>query len=348
MRSTDPCSLDLAALDIAVAIPCLNEELTIADLVDRIDEVIPTARIYVMDNGSTDETARRAEGAGAEVISVPCRGKGNAVAAMFGEIDADVLVMMDGDATYDPRDIPRLIERLIVGRCDMVVGVRSGIRDKANRAGSAPGNRLFNSLYRTVFGADNKDIFSGYRVFSRRFVRSFPALSNGLEIEADLTIHAQLLRLPVEEVDVPYSVRPEASVCKRSTVRDSIRITAIFMMLLKEVRPFFFFSVLAGLSLGASALIAAPVITEFYQTGLVARLPTAVIAAAIFVMSLLFFICGLVLDSIAKGRLEMKRAMSLLAPRISACDLEISATSDAMADPDLSVSDLPGNVTRLI
>lgn len=341
MRSIDPCSIDLAALDIAVAIPCQNEELTIADLVDRIDEVIPTARIYVMDNGSTDDTARRAEGAGAEVISVPRQDKDNVVAAMFAEIDADVLVMLDGDATCDPRDMPKLIERLIVGRRDMVVGARAGIHDHAHRADRTVGNRLFNLIYRTAFGTGHKDIFSGYRVFSRRFVRSFPAVSRGFEIE--LAVHAGTLRLPVEEVEVPYDARPEASVGTLSTLRHSIRNASIIMLLLKEARPLFFFSVLAGLSLAASAILAAPVIAEFDQTGAVSRLPTWVMA-----MALLFFICGLVLDSVAKARLEIKRAMSLQVPRITACELEREAPGGEVAAPDLSATDLPSNVTRLI
>lgn len=340
MRTIPPCTIDLSALDIAVAIPCLNEEVTIADLIDRIDEVLPTARIYVMDNASTDETAKRAEGAGAEVIAVPRRGKGNAVAAMFAEIDADVIVMMDGDGTYDPRDMPQLIEKLIVDRCDMVIGARAGIWDEAHRAGHALGNRLFNWLYKTMFGAGYKDIFSGYRIFSRRFVRSFPALSSGFEIETELNVHAQILRLPASEIEVPYGARPEGSESKLSTVRDSIRIASVFLVLMKEVKPLFFFSVLASGTLALSALLAAPVISEYYTTGLVERLPTWVMSVTMLVMSLLFFICGLVLDSVAKGRIEQKRAMSLLVPRLTVDDLH-----DRTA-PDEDEDDAPSNVTR--
>jgi len=341
MKTVETPEIDLNTLDIAVAIPCLNEEVTIADLVDRVDEVLPMARIYVMDNASTDATAERARSAGAEVISVPLRGKGNAVASMFAEIDADVIVMMDGDGTYDPRNAPELIRLLIAERCDMVIGARKGIWDDAHRKGHALGNRLFNWLYKQMFGAGYKDIFTGYRVFSRRFVKSFPALSSGFEIETELSVHSQVLRLPVREIEVPYGERPDGSESKLSTVRDSIRILSIFMVLMKEVKPFFFFSVLASTSLAASTLLAAPVISEYYTTGLVERLPTWVMAVTMLVMSLLFLICGLVLDSVAKGRLEQKRIASLMIPRLTVDDLH-----DRLP-PEEDEDDTPSNVTRI-
>jgi glycosyltransferase involved in cell wall biosynthesis len=305
----------LSTHSIAVILPCLNEALTIGPLVAAFREALPQARIVVCDNASTDATAEVAALAGADVISVPLRGKGNAVGRAFAEIEADVYVMADGDATYDPAEAPRLIRLLIEQRLDMVNGARQGVTEDAGRKGHAAGNRLFNWLFRNMFAAGFEDIFSGYRVFSRRFVKSFPALSTGFEIETELSVHALTLRLPVAEVPVSYGRRPAGSQSKLSTFKDGIRILSMFMLLMKEVKPFVFFGVVAAAVMAVSLSFMAPVLVEYFETGLVDRVPTWMLATALLVVSFLMFTCGVILDSVARGRIEHKRMAMLAIPR---------------------------------
>ncbi|HUF57323.1 MAG TPA: glycosyltransferase family 2 protein [Thermohalobaculum sp.] len=302
--------------DVAVLIPCLNEARTIGGTVLGFRASLPGARVLVFDNASDDGTAAEAARAGAEVVAVPERGKGHVVRRMFAEIDADIYVVADGDATYDPADAPVLVERLRAGRLDMVVGRRAGLADAAGRPGHALGNRLFNRLFRAMFGPGFRDIFSGYRVFSRRFVKSFPALSTGFETETELSVHAAMLRLPHAEVEVGYRERPEGSASKLSTWRDGLRILMIFGLLMKEVKPFQFFSAAAAVTLGLSLAFMAPVLAEYFATGLVLRFPTWIAATALLMMALLLFVCGVILDSLARSRLEQKRLHSLTIPKL--------------------------------
>ena len=244
------------------------------------------------------------------------RGKGHVVRAMFAEVEADVYVMADGDATYDPAEAPALVGRLLADRLDMVVGRRSGLADAAGRPGHALGNRLFNRLFRAMFGPGFRDIFSGYRVFSRRFVKSFPALSTGFEIETELSVHAAMLRLPHAEMPVGYRARPEGSASKLSTWRDGMRILMIFGLLMKEVKPFRFFAAAAAGVFALSLAFMAPVLVEYFETGLVLRFPTWIAAMALLMMSLLLLVCGVILDSLARSRLEQKRLHGLAIPKL--------------------------------
>eukprot|EP01037_Dinobryon_pediforme_P008196 gene8196-8280_t len=297
--------------DIAVIIPCFNEAATIADVVVNFRRALPLARIYVFDNNSTDETSAKARSAGAEIYHEPRAGKGNVVRRMFAEIDADVYVMVDGDGTYDALAAPLLVKYIVDDHMDMVIGARENIHQNAHRAGHAFGNALFNGLYRTIFGAEFGDIFSGYRAFSRRFVKSFPAMSSGFEIETELSVHAGQLKLPVAEIILPYGKRPEGSASKLNSVRDGLKILKTFIMLAKETRPAMFFGCLAGLPLLLAVILAVPVAATYLTTGLVPRLPTVVACTGLVLIASIFTICGLILDSIARFRIETKRILYL-------------------------------------
>lgn len=299
---------------IAVLLPCYNEEPTIADVVGRFREALPAAAIYVYDNNSTDLTALKARAAGAVVVREPRQGKGNVVRRMFADIDADIYLMADGDGTYAPEDAPLLINTLLTERCDMVVGTRRGVTDDAGRHGHAFGNRLFNSLYKRLFGRDFTDIFSGYRVFSRRFVKSFPAVSGGFEIETEMSVHASQLKLPVSEIALDYGRRVEGSSSKLSTFRDGAKILWMFTMLMKETQPLRFFGGISAFLLVASAVLGVPVFVEFAETGLVPRIPTWVLSVGLLLLSMLMLATGLVLDSVSRGRAEQKRIFYLSMP----------------------------------
>ena len=303
---TDRSELPGAKVDVAVIVPCYNEEATIGPLVVKISQIMPQARIVVIDNNSDDATAMRAHAAGAEVMKVSLKGKGNAIRSAFDRIDADVYVMMDGDGTYDPGQAPALVQRLMDNGLDMVIGARQNITVDAGRRGHAAGNRMFNALYAGIFGRAYSDIFSGYRIFSRRYVKSFPAISSGFEIETEMSIHAQMLRLEVEEVPVTYGKRPSGSVSKLSTHRDGLRILGFLMLCAKEVRPFSFFASLAVASLGASLALAVPIILDFLRTGLVEKQPTWFLSVGLAIVGLNMFFAGVILDSVARGRLEQK------------------------------------------
>ncbi|AZO65178.1 MAG: glycosyltransferase [Mesorhizobium sp.] len=299
---------------IAVLLPCYNEELTIADVVRRFRETLPTAAIYVYDNNSRDLTALRARAAGATVIREPRQGKGNVVRRMFADIEADIYLMADGDGTYAPEDAPQLINTLLTERSDMVVGTRRGVTDDAGRTGHAFGNSVFNRLYKWLFGSEFTDIFSGYRAFTRRFVKSFPAVSGGFEIETEMSVHASQLKLPVSEIGLDYGRRPEGSSSKLSTYRDGAKILWMFAMLMKETQPLRFFGAFAVLFLASSLFLMMPVLIEFVETGLVPRMPTWVLSVGLLLLSMLAAVTGLILDSVSRGRAEQKRIFYLSMP----------------------------------
>ena len=298
-------------LRIAVVIPCHNEAASIGDVVLAFRAALPGARIVVFDNASEDGTAAEAEAVGAEVFFEKRRGKGHVVRRMFADVDADIYVMADGDGTYDAAASPRLVDLVASGGHDMAVGARENIGRDAHRTGHALGNRLFNALYQSLFGAEFGDVFSGYRAFSRRFVKSFPALSSGFEIETELSVHASQLKLPTAEVVLPYGKRPDGSRSKLRTFRDGARILRTFLYLLKETRPLFFFSIPAVALLALSAVLATPLAETYVQTGTVPRLPTALLCTGLVLLGSLLGLCGLVLDSVARGRVEQKRMLFL-------------------------------------
>jgi len=292
---------------VAVLVPCHNEELTVAGVVEAFANALPAAAVYVYDNRSTDRTAEIAVAAGATVRSEPRPGKGSVVRRMFADVEADVYVLVDGDGTYDAAAAPHMVELVTSGFVDMVVASRAGIYENAHRTGHGLGNRVFNAFYKAVFGPEFSDIFSGYRAFSRRFVKSFPAVSRGFEIETEMSVHASQLRLPVAEIEVAYRQRPEGSVSKLNTLRDAARILRMMLILYKEVRPARFFGSIAAAFFGASLLLGVPLLETFLETGLVPRFPTAILATGLAVLSAIALTCGLILDSVARGRLEQKR-----------------------------------------
>lgn len=297
----------LDSLAIAVLLPCHNEALTIARVVDHFRRELPSARIFVYDNRSSDDTAMVARAAGAIVRAEPWPGKGNVVRRMFADIDADLYVIADGDATYDPAAAPGMVKRLVVEHLDMVVGTRGNVYSDAHRAGHGFGNWLFNRLYRELFGPMFTDIFSGYRVFSRRFVKSFPAVSRGFEIETEMSVHASQLRMPVAEVETRYGAREEGSVSKLRTFHDAFRILRTFLLLFKEIRPARFFGTVAAVLALLSLLLGYPLVQTYQETGLVPRQPTAILATGLMLLAGIALVAGLILDSVARGRLEHKR-----------------------------------------
>jgi glycosyltransferase involved in cell wall biosynthesis len=292
---------------IAVLVPCMNEELTIATVVKDFKKALPQCTVYVYDNNSTDRTAEVAEKAGAVIGYEKRSGKGNVVRRMFTDVDADIYLMVDGDDTYDASSAPILVDRLLSEKADMVVGARIGADKDHQRKGHAAGNRLFNVLYTSLFGREFTDIFSGYRAFTRRFVKSFPAVSAGFEIETELSVHASQLRLPVAEVAFPYKDRPEGSESKLSTIRDGLRILKTILVLLKEYKPFWFFGAIGLAGILFAFALAIPLLIEYGRTGLVDRLPTAILATGIVIVSILTITAGVVLDSIRRMRAEIKR-----------------------------------------
>jgi glycosyltransferase involved in cell wall biosynthesis len=294
-------------IKVAVLLPCYNEGLSIRKVVEDFRQVLPDAEIYVYDNRSTDNTAQEAQAARAVVRVETWPGKGNVVRRMFSDIDADIYVMADGDGTYDSTVAPQMIQRLVDERLDMVIGTRRDVYENAHRVGHGVGNRLFNGMYRNLFGPLFSDIFSGYRVFSRRFVKSFPAVSRGFEIETEMSVHASQLRMPIAEIPTNYGARQEGSVSKLRTVQDAIRIMFTFLILFKEIRPARFFGILAIGLVVAALILAFPLLITFLEIGLVPRLPTAVLSVGLILMASIFTVSGVILDSVARGRLEQKR-----------------------------------------
>jgi glycosyltransferase involved in cell wall biosynthesis len=291
---------------IAVLVPCYNEEAAIGKVVKDFRSALPTAAIFVFDNNSTDRTAEIARTAGAKVFEEKHRGKGFVVRRMFADVDADIYVLVDGDATYDAPSARRMIGRLIDGQLDMVVGSRVDADKVAYRMGHRTGNRILSSFVAWVFGPSFNDMLSGYRVFSRRFVKSFPVLSGGFEIETELTVHALELGLPVEEIETPYYARPEGSSSKLSTWGDGFRILLTIANLYRAERPLPFFASLGLIAALASIGLAIPIVVTFLETGLVPRLPTAVLATGLMLLAFLCGAVGLVLDTVTRGRREMK------------------------------------------
>jgi glycosyltransferase involved in cell wall biosynthesis len=305
-----------AALRIAVLIPCYNEAAAIGQVVRDFRAALPDASIYVYDNNSTDATAEIAADAGAAVRAEPLQGKGNVVRRMFADVEADIYVMVDGDDTYEAAAAPQLVATLLAEQLDMVCAGRGATERAAYRPGHRLGNRLLNGLVARVFGRQFRDMLTGYRVLSRRFVKSFPALSRGFEIETELSVHALELRMKVREVATAYRPRGEGSCSKLSTVRDGWRILRLIVLLIKEERPLLFFSAIAALFAFTSLALATPVILEFLRTGLVPRLPTAVLSTGLMLVAMLALTCGLVLDTVTLGRREAKRLhyLGLAAP----------------------------------
>ena len=316
---------------IAVLLPCYNEEAAIGQVVRAFRQALPAARIYVYDNASSDRTAAVAADAGAVVVREPLRGKGNVVRRMFADVEADVYVLADGDDTYDAGAAPGLVETLCHEQLDMVNAARANTSQAAYRRGHKFGNQLFTRLVSALFGKRFDDILSGYRVFSRRFVKSFPALAKGFEIETELTVHALELRMPVREVMTAYRERPEGSQSKLSTFKDGFRILRTILRLAKEERPFAFFSVGAGALALASIVLAFPLLLTWLETGLVPRLPTAVLACGLMILAFLSLTCGMILDSVAHGRREMKRLhyLTLPAPRGTAAPVAGALPAEA-------------------
>jgi glycosyltransferase involved in cell wall biosynthesis len=300
-------AMDPSERRIAVLVPCYNEEVAIADVIKGFRAALPSAVIHVYDNNSSDRTAEVARAAGATIGTEIRQGKGHVVRRMFADIDADIYVLVDGDATYDAPSAPKLVEKLIHENLDMVVGTRVDRETSAYRRGHRSGNALFNWFVASMFGDVFSDILSGYRAFSRRFVKSFPALSTGFEIETELTIHALELGMPVGEVETPYFSRPEGSASKLNTWRDGLRISWMIQRLYRTERPLQFFGfgtlVLAAISIA----IAVPIIEYYIETGLVPRLPSAVLAMGLMLAALLSLAAGLILDTVTRGRREIKR-----------------------------------------
>ncbi len=299
---------------VAVLVPCYNEEQTVAAVVRDFRRALPDAEIYVYDNASDDRTGEIAREAGAIVRVERLRGKGNVVRRMFADVDADVYIMVDGDDTYDAAAAPQLIERLLSEGFDLVNAVRSGESKEAYRLGHRFGNRLLTGAVRWLFGKQFRDMLSGYKVFSRRFVKSFPALAAGFEIETELTVHALELRMPVTEVATNYKERPLGSASKLSTLRDGLRICWTILTLLREERPLPFFGAIFVFLASFSIGLALPILSEYLATGLVPRFPTAILASAIMLLAFLSLVCGFVLDTVTRGRRELKRIHYLAFP----------------------------------
>ena len=293
---------------IAVLVPCRNEEAAVVAVIRGFKASLPGCTVYVYDNASTDRTAELARAEGAVVRHESTPGKGGVVRRMFAEVDADIYVIVDGDATYEAAAASRLVAALVDDDLDMVVGVREDEGDAGlYRRGHRAGNRLFNLLLGSIFGRTPSDMLSGYRVFSRRFVKSFPATAHGFEIETELTVHSLQMRVPIAEIATRYAARPEGSQSKLNTYRDGMRILAFVVLLFKEVKPFAFFGILGAALFVVSLALGIPVVIEFLNTGLVPRLPTAVLATGVAVLASLSVLCGVILDSVARGRAEAKR-----------------------------------------
>ena len=299
---------------IAVILPCYNEEAAIASVVAAFRDALPDAAIYAFDNASTDKTSEAAREAGALVRYEPTKGKGNAVRRAFADVDADIYIMADGDGTYDASAAPALVETLRRECLDMVVGSREKTADAAYRPGHVFGNRVFSGLFRYLFRSEFTDILSGYRVFSKRFVKSFPSTSKGFEIELEMSTHAALLRLPTKEMSTSYGARIEGGESKLNTISDGLRILYKMLSFLRLHRPRFVYSLAALAGAILSVLVAAPVVFEYIQTGLVPRFPTAILATGIMLAAFVVFAIGVILDAQARYFAETKRLAYLRIP----------------------------------
>lgn len=301
-------------LEIAVLVPCFNEEAAIGKVVSDFRAALPTATIYVYDNRSTDGTVAVAREAGAEVRGEDRRGKGNVVRRMFQDVEADVYVMVDGDDTYDASVAPRLVARLVDENLDMVVGRRVETHQEAYRAGHRLGNAVLTGLVRWLFAAKIVDMLSGYRVFSRRFVKSFPSFSREFEIETELTVHAMQMKMPVAELDTDYKERPPGSASKLRTFRDGWRILLTITNLMRNERPLLFFSLVGVVVFAVAVALGIPLVLHWLDTGLVPRYPTAILTMGLAVIAVLCVATGLILDLVAHVRRETKRLAYLAFP----------------------------------
>lgn len=291
---------------IAILIPCYNEEITIGKVVSDFLKALPKAKVYVYDNNSTDNTICEALKAGSIVRSERYQGKGNVVRRMFADIEADFFILCDGDDTYDAQLSPKLLSKLKEEGLDMLVATRDEQTNDSYRKGHRLGNQFFNFIFRRLFGRAFSDIFSGYRVFSRRFVKSFPCISTGFEIETELSVHALHLKMPTDEIRTPYGSRPAGSFSKLATYRDSFRILRVILLLLKEVKPLLFFSTVGFMLLIFSLSCGVPLIIGYLHTGFVPRLPTAILSVGLMMLSAMCFFSGLALDSVSRARKETK------------------------------------------
>ena len=306
--------MDQSQLRIAVLLPCYNEETAIAQTVAAFRGALPGAAIYVYDNNSSDRTMEIAAAAGAVVRTERMQGKGHVVRRMFADVEADVYVMADGDATYDAAAAPELVRRLVEERLDMVVGARKSEIEEAYRRGHRLGNRLFTSILSFLFGRSFTDIFSGYRVFSRRFAKSFPALSRGFETETEISVHALELAMPVGEIVTAYGARPEGSHSKLSTYRDGWRIMRTILHLFRIERPVLFYGGFAAFLAALALVLAVPLIVTYAETGLVPRFPTAILITGMMIVAVISFAVGLILDTVVRGRREVRRLAYLSYP----------------------------------
>jgi glycosyltransferase involved in cell wall biosynthesis len=304
-------------LRIAVLVPCFNEEAAVATVIADFRQALPAAEIFVYDNNSSDRTVAVARAAGAQVRGERRKGKGHVVRRMFADVDADIYVLVDGDATYDAASAPRLIDAMISGHLDMVVGLRVDQVQAAYRPGHRAGNWMLTSFLSSVFGQAFKDILSGYRVFSRRFVKSFPALSDGFEIETELSVHALELALPVAEIETPYYARPEGSFSKLNTWRDGFRILGTILKLYRSEKPLRFFTAIGIFLMLVSVGLAIPILITYFEEGIVPRLPTAVLSMGLMILAVLSVSSGLVLDTVTRGRREMKLLAYLAQPALT-------------------------------
>lgn len=297
----------MAKETVAVIIPCYNEGVAIAKVVNDFKQILPEAKIYVYDNNSSDNTIEEAKKAGAIVRKEPYQGKGSVVRRMFSDIDADVYVMSDGDETYDLKRTPDLIKELIDNNLDMVVGARKEVDLAAYRVGHRWGNVLLTKLVQSFFKHQLVDMLSGFRVFSKRFVKTFPSQSGGFEIETELTVYALSSRIPMKEIDTDYFARPVGSLSKLSTFRDGFRILLMIVTLIKEERPMLFFSLFGLFFMVISLFFGVPVIEQYLNTGLVPRMPTTVLSTGLMICAVVSMLVGFVLDSVAKSRKEVRR-----------------------------------------
>jgi len=302
------------SLQVSVLLPCYNEEAAIAATIAGFRAALPGAVIYVYDNNSRDRTREVAAKAGAIVRTERQQGKGNVVRRMFADVDADVYIMADGDLTYDPKAAPAMVDMLLDEQLDMVVGTRKHEQKDAYRGGHVLGNRLFTGILTGLFGRSFTDIFSGYRVFSRRFVKSFPVLSSGFEIETEMSVHALELRMPVGEVETAYGARPEGSQSKLLTYRDGWRILSSIGTLYRVERPVLFFGSIGALLVIAALVLAEPLIVTYAHTGLVPRFPTAILITGMVIIAVLCVFAGLILATVTRGRREVRRLAYLAQP----------------------------------
>jgi glycosyltransferase involved in cell wall biosynthesis len=292
---------------VAILLPCFNEAAAIGQTIADFRAALPGATIYVYDNNSSDDTAEIARAAGAVVRTERMQGKGHVVRRMFADVDADIYVMADGDATYEAAAAPGLIALLRDEQLDMVVGARKSEVEAAYRPGHRLGNKLLTGMLAWLFGRTFTDILSGYRVFSRRFVKSFPVLSEGFEIETEISVHALELRMPVAERVTAYAARPEGSESKLNTYRDGWRILMMIVTLFRVEKPLAFFGLIGGALAGVSIGLSIPLFLTYFETGLVPRFPTAILATGIMLLAFLNGFCGLILDTVVRGRREMRR-----------------------------------------